>query len=164
MNAFKVAQVNVKQQLAEERLLLEYIQELQQQVRLGQALSRLSPTSAFMYAADEASGGGLLRFQRFLDNAVRYREQVFEAILAADRDDEDSQHRYQPWSCGSNAFSQRKVDLGPAAEFRDSPPSSSEGLVMAGLDVILLVTYNVVLFLLAFVRFMRQDVTVGAAA
>ena len=67
-------------------------------------------------------------------------------------------------SCGSNGFSRRKVDLGAAAEFRDPPPSSSEGLAPAGSDVILLVAYNVVLFMLAFARFMRQDVTVGGVA
>ena len=93
----------------------------------------------------------------------RFRRQVFEAILAADAEDEESEHRYQPWSCGGKHFSHRDVDLGPAKVFADPPGTSAQVLQAASLDVILLACYNVVLFLVTFAVFMRQDVTVGSA-
>ena len=63
-----------------------------------------------------------------------------------------------PWSCGSGNFSQRVVDLGPAKEFRDPPPTGVEGLQAALMDLALLVLYNGLLFLVTFYRFARQDV------
>jgi len=163
MSADEVAATQLQHELAEERLLLEHVQELQRQVRLGQHLARISPASAFTYGVEEATGGGMLRFSRFVENAVRCRRAVFQAILEADKEDPESEHRYKPWSCGGPHFSHRKVDLGPAKEFRDPPPSSVEGLEAAFVDLGLLVLYNGVLFLVTFWRFVRQDVTPGSA-
>ncbi|MEK6572551.1 MAG: ABC transporter permease subunit [Bacteroidota bacterium] len=160
MRADEVASVKLQRELARERLLMEYLQSLIRQVHLGQDLTRISPASTFSYAAEELVGGGTFRLQNFVNNAVRFREGFFEAIREADRQDPDSQHRYVPWWCGSSAkhFSQRVVDLGPAKEFRDAPPSSSEGLAAAFWDIFLLVLYNVFAFAVAFWRFARQDV------
>lgn len=163
MSADEVAATAVQQELARERLLLEHIQGLEHQVRLGQSLARLSPAATFTYAVEEATGGGLLRFSRFVDNAVRCRREVFQAILEADKEDPESEHRYKPGSCGGPNFSHRTVDLGPAKEFRDPPPSSVEGLQAAFIDLMLLVLYNGVLFLVTYLRFVRQDVTPGSA-
>lgn len=159
----EISRVSLERELAQERLLLEYVRSLEGQVQLGQHLSRMSPASAFSFAAEEIAGTGLGRFHRFVDNALRFRRQVFEAILAADAEDEESEHRYQPWSCGGNHFSHRDVDLGPARVFADPPGTSGQVLQAASLDVILLACYNVVLFLVTFAVFMRQDVTVGSA-
>ena len=157
----EISRVSRERELAQERLLLEYLQELERQVRLGQNLARVSPTSSFTYAAEELAAVGLGRLRRFVDNAVRFRQNAYAAALAADAEDQESEHRYQPWSCGSGNFSHRKVDLGPASQFRDVPPGSAEALEAAALDVALLACYNAVLFLLVFARFLRQDVTVG---
>ena len=92
---------------------------------------------------------------------MRFREGAFEAVLAADREDPDSQHRYRPWYCGGNRFSRKKVDLGAAAEFRDRPPDPGDGMATAILDVGLLAAYNALLFVWAFARFARQEVTVS---
>jgi hypothetical protein len=163
MSPQEKASVRVDRELAGERLLVEHAQELMQQVRLGQDLTRISPTSTFSFAVEEVTGGGLPRLQRFIDNAVRFRQGVFQAILEADREDPQSEHRYVPWNCGSDNFSRRTVDLGPAKEFRDPSPSSAEGLQAASVDLALLILYNGVLFLAAFRAFVRQDITPGSA-
>ena len=163
MDRYEVSRTRVDQELAAEQVVLEYVQELDQQVQVAQNLARLSPTSAFAFAAEEAIGGGLGRFRRFVANAVRFRQQAFEAVLDADRDDPESEHRYHPWMCGGSHFSSRKVDLGSAARFRDPPPSSADSLATARPDLVLLVIYNAILILLTFARFMRQDITPGAA-
>lgn len=159
-----VARTDTDRHLARERVLLEYVQDLAAQVEGARHLARLSPVAVFQFGAEAASGGGLLRFRRFLDNAARFRAQLFDAVMAADREDPDSEHRYRPWYCGGRRFSQRSVDLGEAARFDDRPSPSAEALAAAAPDVAMLAAYNALLLLAAFAVFARQDVTPGSAA
>jgi ABC-type transport system involved in multi-copper enzyme maturation permease subunit len=152
------AAVKLEREKAREDLLIEYVQSLTRQVTLGQDITRISPASAFSYAAENISGGGTHRLMRFIDNVVRYREGLLGAMIEADKEDTASQHRYVPWRCGGSNFSHRTVDLGQAKEFRDVPPSSTEGLKAAFWDLFLLILYNMVAFAIAFWRFARQDV------
>lgn len=52
MNDDEVASVKLQRELARERLLREYLQSLARQVHLGQNLTRISPSSAYSYAAE----------------------------------------------------------------------------------------------------------------
>lgn len=159
MSDAEVASVKLRRELARERLLTEYVQSLVRQVHLGQNLTRISPASTYSYAVEHIVGGGTYRLMRFVDNVVRFREGFLRAMIAADKEDPQSLHQYTPWSCGGNRFSQRTVDLGPAKEFQDPPPSSMEGLHAAFTDLSLLIFFNGLLFLITFLRFARQDVT-----
>jgi ABC-type transport system involved in multi-copper enzyme maturation permease subunit len=158
MSADEVASMKLRREQARERLLIEYQGSLIRQVDLGQDLTRISPGSAFSYAAEEIVGGGTFRLKNFVSNAGHFREGLYQAIIEADKQDPASEHRYVPWWCGSYHFSQLSVDLGPAAQFRDTPPSSLEGLAAAFWDIFLLIMYNLIAFALAFWRFARQDV------
>lgn len=152
------AAIQLQRQYARERLLIEYAQALGQQVHFGQNLTRISPASTFSYATEHLISGGAARLTHFINNAVRFREGFLQAMIEADKEDPDSEHLYIPTSCGQNNFSKRTVDLGPAREFRDVPPSSLEGFQAALLDLSLLLLYNAVLFIAAFLGFSRQDV------
>lgn len=154
----EVASVKLRRELAKERLLIEYLQYLVRQVHLGQDLTRISPVSTFSYAAEQIVGGGTFRLIHLVKNAVHFREVFFQAMIEADKQDPESQHRYVPWWCGNNPFSHRVVDLGPAKEFRDRLPSSTAGLQAAFTDLALLIFYNAVLFIITFWRFSRQNV------
>ena len=160
MSADQVASTKLQRELAGERMLLDYLQSLIRQVHLGQDLTRISPASTFSYAAEEIIGGGTFRLQHFVSNAVHFREGFLQAIIEADKGDPNSGHRYVPWWSGPSAkhFSQRVVDIGPAKNFRDALPSSSEGLASAVWDIFLLVLCNVLVFAMTFLRFARQDV------
>jgi ABC-type transport system involved in multi-copper enzyme maturation permease subunit len=162
MDADRVASVKLDRELAEERLLLGHLQSMVQQVRNGQNIARLSPAAVFTYAAGEITGGGLPRLLQFVDNAVRYREGFFAAILEADRQDPESAHRYVPWWCGGNPFSTRTVDPGPAKQFRDVPPSVADNIAAGLWDLLLLALYNLLAFAVAFTRFLRADVVPAA--
>ena len=159
MSDAEAASVKLRRELARERLLIEYVQSLVRQVHLGQNLTRISPASTYSYAVEHIVGGGTYRLMRFVDNVVRFRERFLQAMIEADKEDPQSEHRYTPWSCGGNQFSHRTVDLGPAKEFRDPTPSSMEGVQVAFMDLSLLLLYNGLLFLIIFWRFARQDVT-----
>jgi ABC-type transport system involved in multi-copper enzyme maturation permease subunit len=154
----QVASSKLQRELVRERLLKEYLQSLIQQVHLGEDLTRVSPTSTFTYAVEQIIGGGTSRLSHFVNNAVLFREGFFQAMIQADKQDPESQHRYVPWWCGNNPFSHRVVDIGPAKEFRDSPLSSTQSLVSAFWNLFLLVLYNILAFAVAFWRFTRQDV------
>lgn len=158
MDNDEVASVKLRRELARERLLREYLQSLVRQVELGQNVARISPMSTFSSATEQIVGGGTFRLMQFVQNAVHFREGFFRAIIEADKQDPQSQHRYVPWWVGSNPFSHRVVDIGPANEFRDVLPSSSEGLIAALWDILLLTFYNLLAFAVAFWRFARQDV------
>jgi ABC-type transport system involved in multi-copper enzyme maturation permease subunit len=158
ISAAEEAEVLLARESARERLLIEYLQSLIRQVHLGQNLTRLSPTSAYSFAVENIIGGGTHRLMHFVGNVVRFREGFLQAMIEADKQDPESEHRYVPWACGGKHFSHRIVDLGPAKEFRDSPPSSTEGLQAAFTDLALLIFYNFILFLITFWRFSRQNV------
>ena len=119
--------------------------------------------STFAFVLQDLTDAGVGRFERFVDNARRFRRGLFEAVLAADRQDPASEHAYFPWSIipGTN-FSHRTVDLGPVTRFTDSDSSSAEAVQSALRDIGLLALYNVALFLLAFFRFARQELAPGA--
>jgi ABC-type transport system involved in multi-copper enzyme maturation permease subunit len=158
MTVDQVATVKLERESARERLLISYLRSLVAQIELGRDLTRVSPASVFSYAAEKIVGGGTFRLNRFVDNAVRYREGFLQAIIAADKSDPKSEHRYVPWWCGGNHFSMLAVDPGPAKEFRDILPSAGEGLSAAFWDVFLLLLYTIIAFAVAFWRFARQDV------
>jgi hypothetical protein len=162
MEPDRVASVKLDREHAEERLLIEYVQSMVQQVRNGQNIARISPSAAFSYAAEEIIGGGTPRLLQFIGNTVRYREGFFQAVLQADRQDTGSAHRYVPWWCGQRHFSLRTVDPGPAKNFLDVPPSVSDNVAGAVWDLFLLVLYNLLAFAVAFSRFVRADVVPAA--
>ncbi|HTO95331.1 MAG TPA: ABC transporter permease subunit [Bacteroidota bacterium] len=158
MSAVDADRVKLDRESARERMVLDYLGALTRQVDLGRDLTRVSPASAFAYAAERIAGSGTLRLDRFVRNAVEYRRGFLEAVIAADRTDPQSEHRYVPWWCGGNHFSQRTVDPGPQKEFHDTLPTGSEGVAAAGWDIAALLLENLIAFALAFWRFARQDV------
>jgi ABC-type transport system involved in multi-copper enzyme maturation permease subunit len=152
------AEVQLKREKAHELLVIEYVNSLLHQVDLGRDITRISPASVHSYAVDAIAGVGTTRLSRFIDNVVRYREGLFQAALEADRNDPESEHRYVPWNCGSSNFSRRSVVLGNAKEFYDSAPSGLDGLAAAAWDILLLCFYNLMVFSVAFWRFITTDV------
>ncbi len=158
MSGEKVASTMLERESAREQLLLSYFRSLVAQVDLGRNLTRVSPASAFSFAAERIVGGGTFRLTRFVDNAVRYRQGMFQAVIEADKRDPKSQHRYVPYWCGGDHFSALTVDLGPAKEFHDTLPSAKEGFAAAFWDLFLLLMYTIIAFAVAFWRFARQDV------
>ena len=164
MSADQVASVKLERESARERLLISYLRSLVAQVDLGRDLTRVSPASLFSYAAERIVGGGTFRLTHFVDNAVRYREGFLQAVIQADKNDPNSEHRYVPWWCGGNHFSTLAVDPGPAKEFRDTLPSAGEGLAAAFWDVFLLLLYTIIAFAVAFWRLARQNVAPAPGA
>ena len=158
MSATDVDRVKLERESAREQMLLNYLGALTRQVDLGRDLTRISPASAFAFAAERIAGSGTFRLARFARNAVEYRRGFLDAVIAADRNDPQSEHRYVPWWCGGTHFSRLTVDPGPQKEFRDTLPSAGDGVAAAAWDIAALLISNLIAFALAFWRFVRQDV------
>ena len=158
------AQVRLERKGAQEQLLMEYIQSLVNQVNIGRDITRISPASTFSYAAESVTGNGTIRFKNYLNNVKRYRENIFQAVLGADKKDTASQHIYMPNSCGGDNFSKETVDLGNVKEFQDPPPTSKESLDATVKDIAALVLFNMIFFTLAFWIFTRMDVAPAPGA
>jgi ABC-type transport system involved in multi-copper enzyme maturation permease subunit len=160
MGAAEMDAVKLRRESAREQLVLGYLQELAGGVELAKNLTRVSPASTYAYASEDIVGAGTFRMMHFAENAVRFRQRLLQAIIDADKKDPRSEHRFVPWWCGGDHFSQQTVDIGEAKEFHDVPPTSGAGFAAAGLDILLLIVYNLIAFAVAFWRFIRQDVAV----
>ncbi len=150
--------IEVQVQKAREDLLIAYAYELLNQVTIGRNITRVSPASAYSYAAAEIAGLGTVRLRRFIDNVVRYRENLFEAVILADKGDPQSDHVYVPFRCGASNFSRQSVDLGAATHFDDVPIPAADGLAAASGDIVLLIAGNLLLVVIIFRRIARMDV------
>jgi hypothetical protein len=158
MSLADLAATEMQRSRADEQLLLEHLHSLMRQVELGQDIARISPSTAYLYASEEITGGGLPRFTRFVENVRGYRDHLFEAMIEADRADPASKHVYYPWRCGGDLFSSRVVDLGPAKEFYDAPASGAQSLAVAAWDLGLLCLFNLLGYVVAVWRFTRQEI------
>ncbi len=145
----------------DESLLFQWIQQMIGQVEAGRNVLRISPAAAFTFGMEKLAGVGIYRIMPYLENARRFREQLLQSVIETDRQQTDSRHIFIPYTSGFGNFSDQAVDLGEATRFRDS--SGGTGIPLSGimLDVGLLILWNGIIFLIAFAKFARADVTPG---
>ncbi|MBD3241088.1 MAG: ABC transporter permease subunit [Chitinivibrionales bacterium] len=129
---------------------------VQRQLRLTPAVSRLSPSAAFVYAASHCAGTGAQDFTRLLKDVQDYiraygekREELEKVRLAEKRRREEAKEP-GPWHDAYDpdafpAFSRHRLDL----------PSV---INHCWVDAVMLLGGTVLLFLISFVGFMRYDV------
>ena len=123
------------------------------QVTFTQQITRLSPAAIYKYALESLAGTGFARHKRFIQQARRYRQQFVDFIKSEDSGDNESYHVYLV----KEGLSQKPVAL-------NSIPKFSEQLTLAiafeaaVLDLMLLVSLSLLLFMAAVLVFMRIDV------
>lgn len=128
-----------------------------QQVKLAQNITRLSPSAVYQYASESIVGSGLARFERFMRLVKVYQQILTEFVKAEDMKDEDSFHMIteEVWT---GLFGQKPVDYSAIPKFTESNISTANALEVALWDVLLLVLFNLIFFMGAFVSFLRYDV------
>ena len=133
-----------------------YINQMVMQVNSGRNFTRISPTAIYQYVSEAIIGTGVDRFANLYTQIKRYKEILKNYILDKDKGDPDSPHLLNEWH--SVCISQKPVDFKsiPQFEERDLPLGAS--LHQAILDIGLLLLFNVVFFMGAFVSFLRYDV------
>ncbi len=123
------------------------------QVAYARQITRLSPTSIYKYALESLAGTGFARHKRFVQQARRYRQQFIDFIKSEDRADNESYHVYLV----KEGLSQKPVAFNSIPKFSEQ---MTLGITLgeALLDMTLLISLALLLFLAASLAFLRSDV------
>jgi len=120
-------------------------------------LMRISPMMVYTFLCESIAGTGFHRFESFLKQVRNYRNEWREWILAEDRKDKESFHilSNEEWT---RPFSQKDVEFGNLPSFSEKPIPLVDAVRSGMLDVVLLILFNFVFFIGAYVAFLRYDV------
>ena len=123
-------------------------EQLQAQIALTQNLARLSPSASFLFAATRLAGTGPILAEYFDQALARYqhehrrwRRQIFRTTIGGDPREGD-------WL--------RAEDL---PRFAIAFERVADSLDAALFDILLLLVFNALFFMLAYAFFLRYDVT-----
>ena len=139
---------DAKRQINDEHLNKQFAQ-----VEFTQRVTRLSPAAIYKYALESLAGTGFTRHKRFVQQARRYRQSFVDFIKSEDSSDNESEHIYLV----KEGLSQKSVTF-------NSIPKFSEKLTLgisfkdALLDLMLLISLALLLFMAASLAFLRSDI------
>ena len=132
-----------------EEILNKPAEQRERNVKFAEALSRVSFAEVYHFAVGTIAGTDQQHYNDFIQNARAYKREIVEYL-------KDKQ-----------AFSARawfSNDQGPA-ELTDLPVfehkrlSLSESFSRASVDILILLAWNIVLFMVAYVSFLRYEIS-----
>lgn len=134
-------QIRLQGERRKQKLERFYKERLRDQIATAKTLSRLSPIASFMHAAADLAKTDTGLYTRF---ETAYRRFVDQAI------------RYVP-----NGYTPLKQPIAPqeAPRLEVLEPNFADTFTMIAVDLLLLGIFNVLFFLLAYLFFLRCDVT-----
>ena len=139
---------------AQQAIYNEYRQQQLYQVKLGQNISRISPTAIYQIGCEALVGTGIKHYERFFKKAIEYRCRLL-------------QFTYEEYPFNPNLFledverqklSKIQISLDKIPKFDDTLSDFSTSFAEASLDILLLFLFNLVFFMGAFLSFMRYNV------
>ena len=145
---------SMQAQNAGEKVYENYRNEKSRAVENVRMFTRISPSAVYQYAAESIAGTGLAHVKYFLKVVEVYNNELEQFFQEQDARDPDSQHLYYH----PDYVSQKPFKAEDVPEFHEPPMKLSEGSMLALYDLLLLVLFNIILFLTAFVPFLRYDV------
>ena len=137
--------------LNEERENRQAVQE-----RLAFGLARISPTATFSLAATRLAGTSLSLKGHYRDAAQGYQQDYAKFMLAKTGMNPGGMLVFRVTS--DNGEKPKPVDPHELPEFRYNPMKLGDVFPGAVLDILLLIGFNIVLFGLAYLGFLRYDV------
>lgn len=124
------------------------------QLAVARSFARLSPLSAFRYAAETMTATGIGNHTRLLLQLKRYRDEIGDFILSEERNISENPVGIIHYS----VLSWNNFDIAKIPVFKEQPIRFAEGLFNAILDLGLLFVFNMVSFFAALFSFLRYDV------
>ena len=131
-----------------------YSDRMRRQISWSQNLARISPSASYLFAATRLAGTGPNLFRQFQSALDQFREAQQDYRRDLQRSGVVEWGRSGPRVNDPDWF--RPDDL---PRFTMSEEGVLEALNLAFTDILLLAVYNVLFFMLAFVSFLRYDVT-----
>ena len=148
----------IQQEAEERKAKLEgfYQDRMSRQISLSQNLARLSPSAGYLLAATRLAGTGPDLFAHFSDAVERFH--------GAHDDFRSQMYRNVTWRSGPGGHGPEMekddwFDPDDVPRLSVFSESVSEAFDAALFDILLLVVFNVLFFLLSYVLFLRYDVT-----
>ena len=139
---------------AKQAIYNEYRNQQLHQVKFAQNISRISPTAIYQIGCEALVGTGIKHYERFFKKAIEYRRSLL-------------QFTYEEYPFNPNLFltgaerqqvREIQISLDKIPQFEDTPSDYSTAFAEASLDILLLVLFNFVFFMGAFLTFMRYNV------
>ena len=131
---------------AQEKINDQFQIEMAGQIQLAKSLSRISPLASFTYAVSDVAGTGIENRNRFMDLLVDYRKEITRFGL-------DQWIIYD----GEERWRDYTIEGYPKFAFKESRLQDRTELIFA--DILLLLVWNIVFFMGAYLSFLRYDVT-----
>lgn len=136
-----------------ERLNYQNLRDQIAQVEFTRKISRTSPASIVQYAVESLASTGFPNHVRFLEQTRRYAAEFRQFTVEADLADADSPHAFGVQIGMSN----RPVNFEAIPKFEDQS-SLASSINAAIMEILLLALFFVVLFVGAFLSFLRVDI------
>ena len=143
---------------ARNRIFDGYITRMIAQADVGRRFTRVSPTVLYQSASEAFGGTGIARFRHLYQQIKRYQRVLKQFVLEKDQEDPESGHLL--WEDKDDSklfFSTKPVDFSTVPQFQERDPSLAESLQWAIWDVGLLILFNVLFFVGAYVSCLRYD-------
>lgn len=125
-----------------------WLRGLNRQVRLAMNISRLSPSADFIFGAASVSGTGIDDYYKQRDEILRYRQALGDT---RDKFITDDNSKIIPGLY-------IKVDTAQVPVFQDKRLELAESINNSLVDFAILVVYLIILFMIAFLKFLNYDV------
>jgi len=137
-----------------EAIMRDYTRRVDQQVTLAAWLSRISPSSNYMYAATDLAGTGIEDFRALRERIERFQRDLTQRIVAIRR--ERSQRAAQVKDQAERReIRDAPIDPRALPEFQMEQAGFAVRLHRAMLDILILMVMNLLFFLGAYMRFLR---------
>lgn len=130
---------------------------LRKKIAAVSALRRInfiSPSSLFEYSASSLAGTGLFHFQNLWTQIKQYQVEFIDFFKREDMKDEESDHLY----FHSDYLSRKPVDFEKIPKFEEKEIKRAERLKDTIQYTGILALYNLFLFTLVFLKFLKYDV------
>ena len=140
------------------RINEDYVNQCISQVNLGRNITKISPVTIYQCISEEMFGTGVSRFRSLYDQLKRYRETLKSHLIDEDNKDPESWHLLAEGTPPGILLSQKPIDYNTIPKFIESEPSVAEAFRNALWDITALVLITLVLFMAAYVSFLKCDV------
>jgi ABC-type transport system involved in multi-copper enzyme maturation permease subunit len=141
-----------------ERVLAFNRKKLDGQADLAVILSRISPSAAYVYGATHITGTGIADFRALRQDIKRFMRE-YEDTIRKIREERRKQTKDIEDEAQKQQIMNAKVEIEQLPKFRSHARNFNECINSSLIDLVLLVIFNVLFFLGAFLKFMRYDVT-----
>ena len=141
------------------RIREQYMNRALAQISLGRNVTRISPTVMYQCASEAILETGVVRISNLYDQLKKYKGTLRDFVMSIDKKDPDSLHLWvEPDYIRRDVLSRKPVDFAAIPRFEEVNMPIASTLEGAMWDMGALVLLNLLLFMGAYVSFLKSDV------